>query len=242
MNVIRSWVEENGRLHFTLIDPDKQTPSDAGKLASLVESYGSDAIMVGGSTAGGLIVDETVKAIKEKSSLPTILFPGSSEGFSRHADYIFFMSLLNSRNRRFLVEEQAKAAPFLKKSGVKPIPMAYVVVSTSSKPTTVEKLSDLDKITPGDVGKAVAYALVGQYFGMDCVYLEAGSGAEWPVSCEMVSAVKKEVDVPLIVGGGIRSSESAASIVDAGADVVVTGTIVERDPMLQKRIIEAVKK
>lgn len=241
-NVIEAWVRERGRLHFTLIDPDKQSPGEAAELARKCESFGSDALMIGGSTINKEVTDKTAKAIGDAVSIPIILFPNSANAVSRHADYVFFMSLLNSRKREFLVGEQVKAAPYLKDFSVKPIPMGYLVVSTSSEPTTVERVSDPDPITEKDVGKCVAYALTAQYFGMDCVYLEAGSGAEKPVPSEMVSAVKKSLDIPVIVGGGIRSPKQADAVVEAGADVVVTGTIVERDPSMQERIIKAVKK
>lgn len=241
MNVIKKWVKEKGPLHFTLIDPDRQKPAEAAKLASACKSYGSDAIMVGGSTAGGITVDETVKAIKEKTNLPIILFPSAASGVSQKADYIFFMMLLNSKKRRFLVEEQMKGALLVKKYGITPIPMGYIVVSTSRKPTAVEVVGDVDPISECDVEKAVAYALTAEYYGMDCVYLEAGSGAEKPVPDEMIKAVKKELNIPVIVGGGIRDPKTAGNKVSAGADVIVTGTIAEENPDVVGRIIKAVK-
>ena len=229
-------------MHFTLIDPEKQAPAEAGRLAKFAESCGSDAIMVGGSTASGKATDDAVRAIKAASKLPVILFPSTAEGVSVRADYLFFMMLMNSTNRRFLVGEQVKAAPQLAKAGVKPIPMGYIVVSTSRKPTAVEKVGEVDAIREGDVEKAVAYALTAQYYGMSCVYLEAGSGAEKPVPDAMVSAVKKALDIPLIVGGGIRDANTAEAKIRAGADVVVTGTIAEDDKSKLAEIIKAVTK
>jgi phosphoglycerol geranylgeranyltransferase len=240
-NVIAKWVKSKGKLHFTLIDPEKQKPTEAMKLASFAQKCGSDAIMVGGSTVSGEIVDETVVGLKEVLSIPVILFPSGAEGVSPHADYLFFMSLLNSRDPRFLVGEQAKAAPSLRKLKVKPIPMGYVVVSTSKKPTAVEVVGKVDRIREKDSKKAVAYALTAQYFGMHCVYLEAGSGADKPVPDKLVREVKDALNIPLIVGGGIRDAHTAAKKVKAGADVIVTGTIVERDPETNRKIIEAVK-
>jgi len=241
MNVISKWRSERGTLHFTLIDPDKQPAGKAAEMARQAESFGSDAIMIGGSTAGSKVTDDCTKAIKDASRLPTILFPSKAAGVSRHADYLFFMMMMNSKSRRFLVEEQMKAAPHLKKLGVKPIPMGYIVISTSENPTTVELVGEADRIGVSDMEKAVAYALTSQYYGMDCVYLEAGSGAEKPVPLEMVKAVKSEIGIPLIVGGGIRDPDTAKRIVSAGADVIVTGTIAERDPRKLEGIIRAVK-
>ena len=114
-----------------MIDPDSQSPDAAGELSATAEYRGSDAVMVGGSTAGGRITDETVAAIKRVCGLPVILFPSTAKGVSPRADYLFFMMLMNSKNRRFLVGEQMKAAPFLAQTKVKPIPMGYIVVSTS---------------------------------------------------------------------------------------------------------------
>ncbi len=232
---------EKGRLHFTLIDPDKQSPEQAGELAARAESYGSDAIMIGGSTVGHEPTDRTTEAVKKACKLPTILFPSTAAGLSRHADHIFWMMLMNSNSRRFLVGEQVKAAPHVKKLGVNPVPMGYIVVSTSREPTTVEKVGEVDRIGEDDIDKAVAYALTAEYYGMECVYLEAGSGADKPVPAEMIRAVKEALKVPLIVGGGIRDVGAAEKVVTAGADVIVTGTIAEQNPEKLKRIVEAVK-
>jgi len=240
-NTITQWLKEKGGMHFTLIDPDKQKPDAAARLAESAELYGSDAIMVGGSTCCGGVTDETVKAIKDACKLPIILFPSTAEGVSPRADYLFFMMLLNSKNRRFLVGEQVNAAPHLKDSGLKPISMGYIVVSTSSKPTAVEVVGEVDRIGPDDVGKAVAYALTAQYYGMHCVYLEAGSGADKPVSDEIIRVVKESISIPLIVGGGIRDPETAKQKISAGADVIVTGTIAEDEPEKLEGIIKAVK-
>ncbi|MBD3387887.1 MAG: geranylgeranylglyceryl/heptaprenylglyceryl phosphate synthase [Candidatus Altiarchaeales archaeon] len=232
---------KGGKTHFTLIDPDNQSPGNAGELAAKAEEYGSDAIMVGGSTAGNEVTDTVTKAIRRSCNLPTILFPSTAAGVSAHADHIFWMMLMNSKNRRFLVGEQMKAAPHLKKMGVDPIPMGYVVISTSREPTTVEKVGEVDRIGEEDIDKAVAYSLTAEYYGMSCVYLEAGSGADKPVPVEMVRTVRGEISVPLIVGGGMRTPDSVVEVVEAGADVIVTGTIAERDPMMLARIISAVK-
>jgi len=242
MAFILKLLGEKGVLHFTLIDPDKQTPEAAGGLAFQAEGFGSDAIMIGGSTAGHEVTDKVTAAIKSKSKLPTILFPSTAACLTSHADYLFWMMLMNSQNRRFLVGEQMKAAPLIRKLGIGTIPMGYVVISTSVKPTTVERVGEVDKILPDEVEKAVAYALTAQYYGMECVYLEAGSGAEKPVPPEMVKAVKSALSIPLIVGGGIRDPEAAKAAVSAGADVIVTGTIAERDPKMLREIIAAVKK
>jgi len=235
--------EKKKVLHFTLIDPDKQAPEELPKRIEACRRWGTDAVMVGGSSSFcQRLLDETVKVIKKAADLPVILFPNSSAAVSRYADYIFFMSLLNADDPRVLIREQASAAPFVARTRLRPISMAYIVVSTSRQPTAIERRVALDVIGPHGLEKAADYALAAQYLGMSCVYLEAGSGADHPVPVRMIEAVKRTIDVPLIVGGGIRSAGQARRIAEAGADVIVTGTIVERDISKLESIIAAVKR
>lgn len=219
-------ISKDKAAHLTLIDPDEQTPEAAGKIASSVDEAGTDAFMVGGSTsAEGEILDETVREIKRNSNLPTILFPGGQRGVSREADAIFFMSLLNSRNPYYITRAQMMGAPIVKKYELEPISMAYLIVEPGG---TVGEVGEADLIPRDDTETAVNYSLASQYFGMGMVYLEAGSGAEKPVPTEMVEAVRGSIDSTLIVGGGIRTPELASERVDAGAQIIVTGTLVER--------------
>nr|WP_148236255.1 geranylgeranylglyceryl/heptaprenylglyceryl phosphate synthase [Pyrococcus yayanosii] len=223
---------ENSKLHFVLIDPDDVPPKTAGRLAALCEETGVDAIMVGGSTgAEGEVLDSVVKAIKEASGLPVILFPGSHGGISKYADAIFFMSLLNSRNPFFITGAQALGAFTVKRYGLEPIPMAYIVVEPGE---TVGWVGDAKPIPRHKPKLAAAYALAGQYLGMRLVYLEAGSGAPEPVPPKMVKVVKAAIDVPLIVGGGIRRGEQARKLIEAGADIIVTGTAIEKSSSLDE--------
>ena len=229
-------------LHFTLIDPDRQAPARLADVVRACGAFGTDAFMVGGS--GGFSrnrLQETLKAIRNETALPLILFPNSSESVSRYADEIFFMSLLNSRGSRFLIGEQVRAAAAVKRAGLRPISMAYIVVGTSRKPTTVEKKVRLEAIRCRDIRKARDYALAAEYLGMSCIYLEAGSGADKPVPPRMIRAVREEISAPLIVGGGIRSPRHARQTAEAGADAIVTGTIVERDPARLESIIRTIK-
>lgn len=241
MNVIREWLrEKKEKLHFTLIDPDKQSAEKAAEIARICNSYGTDAIMIGGSTVSRRRVEETTIAIKDSVGLPTIIFPNSANAVTEFADYIFFMCLLNSRNRKFLVEEQIAGAPLVREYGLHTIGMGYIVVNTGKR-TTVEKLADLDVIKENDVRKLLSYALTAQYYGMQCVYLEAGSGAEKPISNEMVMTVHESLEIPLIVGGGIRDGKTALDKLEHGADVIVTGTIAEENLKKVGEIIGAVK-
>ncbi|MES2155722.1 MAG: geranylgeranylglyceryl/heptaprenylglyceryl phosphate synthase [bacterium] len=215
----------HGPLHLTLIDPDKQEPKEAGRMAKAAAEAGSTAIMVGGSTPEkARILDKTVKHIKKESGLPVILFPGGATQVSAHADAVWFMSLLNSRSRDFLMGEQVKGAPVIEKLGLEAIPMGYLVVEPGGM---VGKVGQADLILRDDLDGAIAHALAAQYFGMRFVYLEAGSGAATPVPPAMIRAVKRAVRIPVIVGGGLRTAEMAQDAIEAGADIIVTGTLVE---------------
>ncbi len=224
----------HGPLHFTLIDPDRQDPKQAAAMAKAAADAGSHAIMVGGSTPEkARTLDRMVRLIKKESGLPVILFPGGATQVSAHADAIWFMSLLNSRSRAFLVGEQVAGAPIIHKLGLETLPMGYIVVEPGG---TVGKVGQADLVKRDDVDTAIAYALAAEYFGMRFVYLEAGSGANQPVPPAMVRAVKRAVQVPVIVGGGLRTAEAAHDAIEAGADIIVTGTLVEGALDVQKTL------
>ena len=235
---IRKKVEEK-KLHFSLLDPDKQKPDVAGSIAKTAEEAGSSAIMVGGSTLTSQEqVDKTVKAIKDQSNLPVILFPSGAKFLSKYADAVFFMSLLNSRNLGYVIREHVKGAPFVKISGIEPISMGYVIVEPGM---TAGKVGEVDLVKRNDIETAVGYALAAQYLGMDFFYLEAGSGAPEPVSNEMIDAVKKSIDIPLVVGGGIRNPKTAKAKAKAGGDIIVTGTKLEEEKNLKKALVDIIK-
>jgi len=222
------------KLHFSLLDPDKQKPEVAGEMARVAEEAGSSAIMVGGSTlVSQEQVDNCVKAIKEQSNLPVILFPSGAKYLSKYADAVFFMSLLNSRNLGYVIREHVKGAPFVKKSGIEPVSMGYVIVEPGM---TAGKVGECDLVKQDDIDSAVGYALAAQYLGMQFFYLEAGSGATKPIPNDMIKAVKKNIDIPLLVGGGIRSPKTAAEKARAGADIIVTGTKLEEEDNLKQAL------
>lgn len=236
-------VSKERAVHLTLIDPDEQSPQEAGEMAFFSEEAGTDAFMVGGSTrAGGNILDSTIKEMKDNSDLPIILFPSNEGAVSREADAIFFMSLLNSRDPFYISGAQMRGAPIVKKFGLEPISLAYLIVEPGG---TAGKVGKVDLISRDDPETAVAYSLSSKYLGMESIYLEAGSGAENPVPVEMIQAVRSKVDSLIVVGGGIREPELAAERVAVGADVIVTGTLVEQAGDKYEAIsalIEAIKK
>ena len=228
-------------IHITLIDPEKITPQQASAIVENSKASGTSAIMIGGSTfVSQNHLDNVTKAIKRTVKIPTILFPNNITGISRHADAIWFMSLLNSTDPYFLIGAQVLGAPLVKRYGLEPIPMGYVIVGEGGTAGIVGKAIPVPYNKPE---LAAAHALAGQYLGMRFVYLEGGSGAKDPVPPEMIRAVKQYVDIPIIVGGGIRTRERALAAASAGADVIVTGNVTESNDGERKisEIIEGIK-
>lgn len=213
------------KMHMTLIDPAKQSPEESGDIAAKACRAGTDAIMVGGST--GVTqenLDETVSQIKRNCKLPVIYFPSGANAIARKADAIYFMAMLNSRDVKNITGEQHKGAPIIKKVGLEPISMGYVIVEPGMK---VGEVGHADPIKRGDINTLIGYALTTEFFGMDLLYLEAGSGAPEPVPTDMIQAVRESVEIPIVLGGGIVTPEQAGTVAAAGADIVVTGTLVE---------------
>jgi phosphoglycerol geranylgeranyltransferase len=232
---------KKGTLHMTLLDPAKQDPARAAEMAAVAQEMGTDAIMVGGSTdVTQENLDATILAIKGKVDLPVIYFPSGAHAISRHADAIYFMSMLNSVNVNHVIGEQIKGAPIVKMLGIEPLSMGYIIIEPGMKVGEVGMANPIPRAEPQ---KAAAYALAAEYMGMQLVYLEAGSGAPEPVPSEMIAAVKSTISVPLIIGGGIRDARTAEQVRLAGADVVVTGTVVENSELGEdlRKLIRAAK-
>jgi phosphoglycerol geranylgeranyltransferase len=225
---VMEYIEETLRtrkMHMTLLDPAKQSPGVAGEIASRAQAAGSDAIMVGGST--GVTqdnLDRTIDEIKAVASLPVIYFPSGADAIAKRCDAIYFMSMLNSRNPRNITGEHWRGAPIIEKLGLESISMGYIVVEPGMK---VGEVGEADVVRRDDNARAVGYALAAELFGMSLVYLEAGSGAPSPVPSTMIRAVRESIGIPLVVGGGITSPDRARDVAIAGADMVVTGTLVE---------------
>lgn len=226
------------KLHFALLDPDKQSLQEAGEKARIAELLGSSAVMLGGSTLKSRKeVDDAVKAVKKSTNLPVILFPSKAVLLSRYADAVFVMSLMNSRNVNYIIREQGKGMHFIKDNDIEAISMGYVIVEPGM---TVGKVGEADLIKEDDIEVALGYALYTD-LGGKCFYLEAGSGADRSVPNKMISVIKKNISIPLIVGGGIRTASIAREKAEAGADIIVTGTIIEDDIMQLEEIISALK-
>jgi len=216
---------EHGPVHFTLIDPDKSRGAQAASVARSAAEAGTHAILLGGST--GITperVGEAARAIRAAARIPTIIFPEGPSSLAREADAVLFMSLLNSRNLDLVIRAHAKAAPAVRALGLEAIPMGYLVIAPGMR---VGEVGQVDVVPRDQPGVAAGYALAAEMLGMRLVYLEAGSGAPEPVPVPMVRAVREALRIPLVVGGGIRSGPEARALLEAGADVLVTGTVTE---------------
>ncbi len=219
-------IARNGAIHLSLIDPQNVTPEKACELAKNLQKIGTSAIMVGGSTVvSQRELDDIIKSIKNNSNLPIILFPNGIAGISEYADAIFFSSLMNSINPYYITGAQALGAPLVKRYDLEVLPMAYLIVgSNTGAAGFVGQALPIPSDKP-ELGSM--YALAAEYLGMRFVYLEAGSGSKMPVSSEMISLVRKSVGIKIIVGGGIKTTQHAREIVEAGADMLITGTLIE---------------
>lgn len=236
---IHERLEKNGALHFTLLDPEHRDENKIKTTIDAAESAGTDAYMIGGSL--GIVPSATVhlmRILKSRTNRPVVVFPGNVDGVTEMADAIFFMSLLNSQNPYWLSGAQTLGAPIVKALRIEPIPMAYIIMEPGG---TVSFIGDAKPIPNEKPDIAAAYALAGQYMGMRLIYLEAGSGARKPVSTKVIEAVRREVEVPIIVGGGIRSAFDAKRRVKAGADIIVTGTLQEKEKDVYKALSSIVK-
>ena len=222
-----------------LIDPDKQSADSLLSIIELATNSKADFFFVGGSLLIEKNFEETINAIKEHSSIPVIIFPGSNYQLSNKADAILFLSLISGRNPEYLIGQQVAAAPVIKKMGLEAIPTGYILVD-GGRVSSTSYITQTMPIPHDKVDMAIATAQAGQMLGMKLIYLEAGSGAKWAVSAAMIKAVKQQIDVPLIVGGGIRSAEQAEEICKAGADIIVVGNALEETPELLMEISLAV--
>ncbi len=215
-----------------LIDPDKiKDDSSLQSLMELIHHSKVDFVFIGGSLLIGDNFHACVKKVKALCQLPVILFPGSPSQISEDADGLLLLSLISGRNAELLIGQHVIAAPQLKRSKLEIIPTGYMLVDCG-KATTASYVSQTFPLPWNKPEIAAATAIAGEMLGLRTIYLDGGSGAEKPVSIEMVKAVRGSVDVPVIVGGGIRDEDQARSIYAAGADVIVIGTAFEDTPEL----------
>ncbi|GAB4094176.1 geranylgeranylglyceryl/heptaprenylglyceryl phosphate synthase [Flaviaesturariibacter terrae] len=237
--LLREKKQKGAKSFALLIDPDKVNAALLAELLPRAEAAGVDFYFVGGSLVVTDGLDECVLQIKARTQKPVILFPGSPSQLSRHADALLYLSLISGRNPELLIGQHVLSAPFVRKSGLEIMPTGYCVIDGGA-PTTVSYISNAAPIPHDKADIALCTALAGEMLGMKLIYLDAGSGARRPVTPEMISAVAQHIEVPLIVGGGIRTGEAAYAACQAGADVVVVGNAIEKDLALLEEIAAAV--
>lgn len=233
---------EKGHKHLAvLIDPDKVNNRQVLEIATTAMQAGVDYIFVGGSLVMHNQTKEWVQAIKENSNIPVILFPGSVFQITEQADALFFLSLVSGRNPELLIGQHVIAAPLLYQSNLEVMPTAYMLID-GGKPTTVSYISNSTPIPADKPQIAVCTAMAAQMLGMKIIYLDAGSGALNHVPPQMITQVKEYTQLPLIVGGGIRTPNQAAELCRAGADLLVIGNVLETNPGLVFEMVAAVKR
>ncbi len=229
LTVITNNRSEGKKSIAVLIDPESSNTQDIIQLVKLSEAVGVDYFFVGGSTANHEDMDTALTTLKEISDIPTLIFPGSVQQLNNKADGLLYLSLMSGRNPELLIGKHVESVPFLRKSTLEIIPTAYLLIDGGTE-STVAYISNTTPIPAEKPDITVATALAGQYLGMQLIYLEAGSGAKNAVDPRTISAVRQATSVPLIVGGGIRTPEKAALAAKAGADIIVIGNILEKDP------------
>ena len=239
LSKLNDCVVTKGAGFIVLIDPDKKNDKNIDYCVESANQNGADALFVGGSMMMDRLYHKRVERIKSIAEIPVILFPGGVNQLNKHYDAMLFMSLLSGRNSHYLIGEQVIAAPIVKDYGIETIPTGYLLVDGGS-PTTVEFTSGTRPIPANRPDIVVSHALAGQFLGMQLIYLEAGSGALNKVSKEVVKRVANEINIGLIVGGGIRTPEDAKSIVDSGSSFVVVGSALEKSTTLMAEFSSAI--
>jgi putative glycerol-1-phosphate prenyltransferase len=232
--------KQQGKKSFAvLIDPDKVNDSNMDQLIRLAVDAKVDYFLVGGSLVISSYLDECVQLIKQNCAIPTILFPGSPSQVSKYADALLYLSLISGRNADLLIGQHVISAPVVKQSGLEIMPTGYMVIDGGA-PTTVSYISNAAPI-PADKNEiAMCTAMAGEMLGMKLIYMDAGSGAQRAITESMIQKVASCIEVPLIVGGGIIEPEKAYLNCRAGADVIVVGNAIEKDPNLIKEMAAAV--
>jgi putative glycerol-1-phosphate prenyltransferase len=240
LSALQQRCQEKKKSIAVLVDPDKvEDPSRLLHLINLASENCVDYFFVGGSLVTSANLSEVVKRIKENVTLPVILFPGSAIQIDASADAILFLSLISGRNPELLIGQHVVAAPVIKNTRLEVISTGYMLIN-SGKITSVAYISNTMPIPDDKYSLAASTAMAGQMLGLQTIYIDAGSGAEKEIGPKMIAAVRKSISIPLIVGGGINSAQKAISALEAGADMIVIGNALEKDPDLLTEVSEKV--
>jgi phosphoglycerol geranylgeranyltransferase len=228
-----------GKQFALLIDPDKYSVQSLIATIYAADELKINAILVGGSLVSDRI-DSTLEIIKKNTNIHVILFPGSLLQLSNKADAILLLSLISGRNPDYLIGNHVLAAPYLKKSGVEIIPTGYILIGEGNS-SSVEYISNTKPIPSDKYDLVIATAIAGEFMGNKLIYLESGSGANSSVHVDLVREVKRNISIPLIVGGGLKSPQQVADIAKAGADIIVVGNAVENNLDIMEPLVKALK-
>jgi putative glycerol-1-phosphate prenyltransferase len=226
-NIVSS-VNNGKKLLAILMDPDKVVLQILPRVFEKLNTTSVTHIFVGGSIVEENITDTLVKVIKEQTNLPVLLFPGDVSQITEKADALLFLSLISGRNPEYLINKQVESVSKLRKTNLDVIPTGYILIESGNK-SAVQIVSNTQPMGKDNVQHIIDTAKAGELLGMKLIYLEAGSGALHPINKEIISSVKEEIDIPLIVGGGIRTKEQLNNAFRSGADLVVIGTAFEED-------------
>ncbi|HNQ12862.1 MAG TPA: geranylgeranylglyceryl/heptaprenylglyceryl phosphate synthase [Bacteroidia bacterium] len=236
---IESTSQKGAKMLSVLVDPDKISQSQLGQLAKKANDSNVDFIFIGGSLLINDQFKNAVQTLRQESEIPLVIFPGNTLQIDEVADAILFLSLISGRNAELLIGNHVVAAPMLKHKKIEVIPTGYMLIDGGVQ-TTVQYMSNTSPIPAHKSDIAVCTAMAGQMLGLRLIFMDAGSGATNPVSADMIKEVKSSLKIPLIVGGGIRNPEQAYNNCKAGADVLVVGNAIEKDPSLIKEMAAAV--
>jgi len=228
------------KLFSILVDPDKQNKNTLLNIIKKAAAAKADFFFVGGSLLTHDSLDGCLSTLKENSDIPVVLFPGNAMQVNDKADGILFLSLISGRNADMLIGKQVITAPILKQSSLEVLPTGYMLID-SGKPTTVSYMSNTIPIPSNKNAVAACTAMAGEMLGLKLIFMDGGSGAKNPISEEMIASVRKAVDCPIIIGGGISSGEKAIANCKAGADIIVVGNAIEKDENLISEIANAIQ-
>lgn len=229
-------IAQKEKILVLLIDPENYSIEQLSYTLELADKSNVEFLLLGGSLVSKPS-DKIVDKIKSKTDLPVVLFPGSLLQLTDKADALFLLSLISGRNPELLIGNHVIAAPYLAQSNMEIIPTGYILIGDENT-SSVEYMSNTKPIPPDKSDLITATALAGEMLGMQLIYLEAGSGANKTISTDIIKVVKKKLSIPLIYGGGIRSEDDFKNITDAGADIIVIGNAIEKQPELILQISE----
>jgi putative glycerol-1-phosphate prenyltransferase len=237
-SLIQSRKDQSGKF-IVLFDPDKLRLKKMEEIIHTSVEAGVDYFFIGGSLVVNDMLDQVLTDIKKSCEIPMILFPGNSFQLSWRADAILFLSLISGRNADLLIGKHVITAPFLKLSPLEIISTGYMLIDGGVQ-TSVSYMSNTSPIPADKNDIALCTAIAGELLGLKMIYMDAGSGAKAPVSLDMIETVSNGINIPLLVGGGIKKPERAAATIAAGADAIVVGTAIENNPGLIREMAEAI--